>query len=289
MDANSTPKPAAPGGTPTTPDPTRIDLVAGTPPVPITVWRTARTGDEPGTAVTARLAARILIAYSRPGEAVVDLTNGHALTRACHRGGRVHHPAWFTDANLVVGPATDAPVQGSNAADDGGADPDPDVPDIGDWFGDDLTEDLPPHTTTPPATLDPHAPLAGNTSLVVAPWPLDASGVPNRVRLAFLLATCARLLRPDGCLVLVVTTPPGAPATPQDFSDVVDAAAACGLGYLQHIVAVTGAETCDDEFVYHATGADLAALSDDTARAAVHLRVHHDLLVFTQTGGDHHG
>src|SRR4029079_18477601 len=52
-----------------------LDLVAGDPPVPITVWRTTRSdADGPGV-VGRRLAARIVSAYSRPGDPVVDLTD----------------------------------------------------------------------------------------------------------------------------------------------------------------------------------------------------------------------
>ena len=68
-------------------DPTLIDLVAGDPPVPITVWRTARSDDDAGRSIGARLAYRLVAAYSRPGEAVVDLTDGHALTAACRPAG----------------------------------------------------------------------------------------------------------------------------------------------------------------------------------------------------------
>src|SRR6185437_14499318 len=94
--------------------PVQGDLVAGDPPVPLTVWRTARTPDDARLGVThgigVRLAARLVSAYSRPGEAVVDLTDGHALTLACAAGGRRHHPAWFTDAScLIIGPATPIP------------------------------------------------------------------------------------------------------------------------------------------------------------------------------------
>jgi len=292
MTTNSTPKPAAHRGTPIDPDGVGIDLVAGDPPVPITVWRTARS-DEDSATITARLAARLIIAYSRPGETVVDLTADHTLTGACARGRRAHHPGWFTDTSLIVGPATvptdadDTPTPHDDLTDDfDEADPDDGVPGLDDWFGDDLTDpDLPPHPTTPAAVVDPSAPLTGNTSLVVAAWPLDTGGqAPNRVRLAFLLATCARLLRPGGCLVLVVATPPGVAAVPQDLSDVVDAAAHTGLGYLQHIVALTTADTDGDRFTYHAAPTDLATLAGGDPSPAVHLRVHADLMIFTQAG-----
>src|SRR4051812_22832478 len=98
MNKHSTPKPPAePGDHPET-----VDLVAGDPPVPITVWRTARNGDDQNTTIPARLAYRLISAYSRPGEAVIDLTTDHALTAACLRGRRRHHRAWFTDTTTLT-------------------------------------------------------------------------------------------------------------------------------------------------------------------------------------------
>ncbi|ROO63031.1 hypothetical protein EDC02_5041 [Micromonospora sp. Llam0] len=291
--SRSTPHPPQPHGDPAqtgSADPTLlIDLVAGDPPVPITVWRTARSGDDPTTTVPARLAYRLVSAYSRPGEAVVDLTDGHALTAACQRGERRHHKAWFTDAaSLIIGPATPPP----GAEPDDEIDPDemsmaePDGPEPADpaaWFGDDLTD---PPDGRPVTALPPDASVAGVTSLVVACWPLDRSGeAANRVRLAWLLTACAHLLRPGGCLVLVVGTPVGKPATPEDFRPLVAAASAAGLGYLQHIVAVD-ADVDGDQFTYFATDEELLALAagEDGQRWAVaHVRVHADCFVFSQT------
>ena len=93
MNEHSTPQPATTG---TSPVPS-IDLVAGDPPVPITVWRTARSDRDTSRSVPARLAYRMVAAYSRPGEAVIDLTDGHALTEVAVAGGRVHHKAWLSD------------------------------------------------------------------------------------------------------------------------------------------------------------------------------------------------
>ncbi|OKI49355.1 hypothetical protein [Micromonospora sp. CB01531] len=257
-------------------DPALIDLVAGDPPVPVTVWRTARTAADAGRSVGARLAYRLIAAYSRPGEVVVDLTGDHALAGVCTAGGRRHHPGWFTDASsLIIGPAT-LPARPDPAAPfDGGGD----VPDMSVWFGDDLTE--PDLATELPATVPGHTSLAGATSLVVACWPLDPADATNRVRLAWLLTACARLLRPGGCLVLVVTIPAAA-GGPEDFTPVATAAAAVGLGYLQHIVAVA-ADTDGDTFVYHVTDEELLTLTQQTDQrsAVAHLKVHADLVVFT--------
>lgn len=255
-------------------DPTLIDLVAGDPPVPVTVWRTARTDADTGHAIGARLAYRLVAAYSRPGDAVIDLTTDHALTSACTTGGRRHHRGWFTDASsLIIGPPTrtDPAPQPDNG----------DLPDTDAWFGDDLTDTDLPQSSNPAVPVPDGASLAEATSLVVARWPLDTADATNRIRLAWLLTACARLLRPGGCLILVVTAP-ASPAAPQDFTPVVQAAAAIGLGYLQHIVAVT-ADTCGDAFVYHVTDEELLALATQAEQpcTVAHLQVHADLLVFT--------
>ncbi|MCZ7421144.1 hypothetical protein O7605_16700 [Verrucosispora sp. WMMA2121] len=263
-------------------DPTPTDLVAGDPPVPLTVWRTARTPGDAGRSIGTRLADRLIAAYSRPGEAVVDLTTDHALTSACAAGARRHHPAWFTDASsLIIGPATPIPLASGITGD---ADEEEDLPEMGAWFGDDLTDpDLHPPADTG-AGLPSGGSLQQATSLVVACWPLDLNAATNRVRLAWLLAACAQLLQPGGCLILVVTVPAGTTAGPEDFSGVVQAAAGVGLGYLQHLVAVT-ADTDGDAFVYHVTDEELLALTTAVSDRwrVVHLRVHADLMVFSQT------
>lgn len=277
-------------------DPTPTDLVAGDPPVPLTVWRTARTPGDAGRSIGTRLADRLIAAYSRPGEAVVDLTTDHALTSACAAGARRHHPAWFTDASsLIIGPATSVPLASGITGD--ADDEEEDLPEMGAWFGDDLTDpDLHPPADTV-AGLPSGGSLQQATSLVVACWPLDPNAATNRVRLAWLLAACAQLLQPGGCLILVVTVPAGTTAGPEDFSGVVQAAAGVGLGYLQHLVAVT-ADTDGDAFVYHVTDEELLTLTtavSDRWRVA-HLRVHADLMVFSQAqrrngreGGDRRG
>ncbi|WP_435124467.1 hypothetical protein [Micromonospora tulbaghiae] len=266
-------------------DPTLIDLVAGDPPVPVTVWRTARTGADTGRAIGSRLAYRLVAAYSRPGDPVVDLTGDQSLAAVCATGGRRHHPGWFTDASsLIIGPATPPARPDPAAESDGG-----DLPDLGAWFGDDLTDpDLPPSTDPAPARHGTS--LQEATSLVVACWPLDPADATNRIRLQWLLTACARLLRPGGCLVLVVTTPTAPTLGPQDFTPVAAAAATVGLGYLQHIVAVA-ADTEGDAFVYHVTDEELLTLAQqarDQQWTVAHLRVHADLLVFSQGTPDGH-
>ncbi|MFF4940736.1 hypothetical protein [Micromonospora sp. NPDC000729] len=263
-------------------DPTPTDLVAGDPPVPLTVWRTARTPGDAGRSIGTRLAGRLIAAYSRPGEAVVDVTGDHALTQACAAGARRHRPAWFTDtSSLIIGPATVAPSVGTTGdAEPGEQD---DLPEMGAWFGDDLTDpQLHPPTDTP-TDPPPDNSLQQATSLVVACWPLHEHAAATRVRLAWLLTACAALLQPGGCLILVVTVPAGTTTGPEDFSGVVQAAAGVGLGYLQHLVAVT-ADTDGDAFVYHVTDEELLTLTTTDQRwQMAHLRIHADLMVFSRS------
>ncbi|WP_435204980.1 hypothetical protein [Micromonospora sp. bgisy143] len=259
---------------------TPADVVPGNPPVPLTVWRTAWTPGDAGRSIGTRLAGRLVSAYSRPGEAVVDLTADHALIQACAAGARRHHPAWFTDASsLIIGPSTPVPPSGTSRGAE--LDDEDDLPEMSAWFGDDLTDpQLHPPVDTP-ADRPPGSSLQAATSLVVACWPLHASAAANRVRLAWLLSACAALLQPGGCLILTVAVSTGTTAGPEDFSGVVQAAAGVGLGYLQHLVAVT-ADTDGDAFVYHVTDEELLTLTTTRRWQMAHLRVHADLMVFSQ-------
>ena len=93
MNEHSKPQPATVG---TSPVPS-IDLLAGNPRVPITVWRTARSDQDASRRIPARLASRMIAAHSYPGEAVIDLTEGHALTEVAVAGGRLYHKAGLSD------------------------------------------------------------------------------------------------------------------------------------------------------------------------------------------------
>ena len=273
-----TPLPAQPAGA------AAIDLVAGDPPVPITVWRTP-SGDGQAS-VPFRLAERLVSAYSRPGEVVIDVTDDHALSDAAGHGGRRHHPGWFTDASLIIGPLTPpTSLPTVHTRDDHPVSPpvrrrrrgEVDPPEITAWFGDDLTDPHLPPTGAAPGAADT---VHGATSLLVTCWPLHAAGARHRTRLRSLLRGGVALLRPGGCLVLIVRAPAQAPASPQDFGPLVDAARDAGLGYLQHIVAVR-ADVDGDQFTYYATDAELQALASSGQLPVAHVPVHANLLVFT--------
>jgi hypothetical protein len=268
------------------------DLVPGDPPVPITVWRTPAGDDQ--SSIPTRLAQRLVSAYSRPGEVVVDLTNDHAFTAAATAGGRRHHRGWFTDAAAVVvaaatpagtsGPPADSvrPVVAVRRRRRSGGEAD--APELAAWFGEDLTDpDLRPaqRLSTVASAVDT---VRGAASLVVGCWPLHPVDARHRDRLQGLLRSGVALLHQAGCLVLVAR-PPAAQelVPPEDFRPLIAAAGQAGLGYLQHIVAVRADLDGDqgDRFVYYATDLELLALARDAAQWRVaHLRVHADLLVF---------
>ncbi|GGK40550.1 hypothetical protein GCM10010124_36670 [Pilimelia terevasa] len=187
-----------------------IDQVAGEPPVPITLWRTATTGEDQPAAIGVRLAEAIVTSYSQPGDTVADWTTDTVLANACATLGRGHRS--YAD-----------PTDGAAL----------------------LVADLPP----------------GNP---------DAAGQ--------LLAAAAPVLRPGGCLILVEA----ADAGPTDHRPLHAAAAQLGLGYFQHIVAVT-ARVDGDQFVYYPTAAELAAAAGPGGSG--HVRVHRDLRVYL-LGGD---
>jgi hypothetical protein len=217
-------------------------VVAGELPVPLTVWRTPSGAAQ--ASISPRLADRLIAAYSQPGEAVVDLTEDHALATAATMGGRRHHPGWFTDASaLVIGPPTprpapvpDGPTVGLGRRRRRGVELEPAA--IAAWFGDDLTDPHLPPPGTAPTVGTPT--LRGSTSLLAACWPLHPTRGRHRARLRWLLHAGVALLRPGGCLVLAVRGKPGTavPASPHDYGPLVDAATEAGLGYLQHVVAV---------------------------------------------------
>ncbi|GIG63378.1 hypothetical protein Lfu02_77500 [Longispora fulva] len=234
-----------------TPD---IDLVPGVPPVPLTVWRTPRSGEDPTAVIPDRLAARLIDAYSTAGDQIIDLTPGHLLGAHATAGGRCHHRAWFTDTSyLTIAPhATMSPVDRPRG--------------------------------TPPSVIG-----TATAALMVAAWPLSADPADGELRRSWLMATASKLLRPGGCLVLIAASAPRQRPVPEDFTPVVAAARNVSLGYLQHIVAVA-APVVSDEFVYFLDEAvddeGPHALNDEAPAATVHLRVHADLFVFLRAGGE---
>jgi hypothetical protein len=110
-------------------------------------------------------------------------------------------------------------------------------------------------------------------ALAVTRWPTD----PDRdLDPVLVYGGLRRRLRPGGILAVVLGT--GYRHPPADAAGLVDVAAAAGLSYLQHIVAVHAVAT-GDQFTPpdHATAAPAPG-------GAAHLKVHRDLMIFTRPG-----
>jgi hypothetical protein len=196
--------------------------VPGDPPVPITIWRTPASED--GGPLGHPLAARLLAAYTRRGDTVLDATTGEAdgdpvLAGAAAAAGRAHRTI---------------PGRGGN----GGYD----------------------------------------AALVVCCWPPPRAGLIDPV---IALGGLRRRLRPGGVLAAIVPTPPPG-AGPAEIGPAVRAAAAAGLSYLQHIVALHAVLHGEDILPTPAE-AELAAVRA-RASGVAHLPAHTDLLIFTRPG-----
>jgi hypothetical protein len=119
-------------------------------------------------------------------------------------------------------------------------------------------------------------------AMVITAWPA------GRVTATAYLTSCARALRPGGFVAVVIT----ATDTPDQLGDVVTAARAAGLVYLQHIVVA-------HQFTPHTGPSHTGSNPEpephgDTHRPAAgldhhgrHLRVHTDLLVLMLPGDAH--
>jgi hypothetical protein len=245
-----------------------IDVVPGDPPVPITVWRTP-AGPNP-TPIPTRLAYRLLAAYTDPGDTIIDLTLSPTIADVAATGSRSLVHAHFTPANALV--VTDTAATRPALRNLGGAPAAPgDLPELADWFGDDLRHTDRPAGTIPDHPTDTQPPAVSHRSLLVAPWPLHATDPIADARLRTVAGSATRILQPAGSVVFIATSDtPGR----GNYSNLVHAATAAGLRYLQHIVAI-GADITADQLTYLSTAQDLE--DQDPAR---HHRVHTDLLVF---------
>jgi hypothetical protein len=200
--------------------------VPGDPPVPITVWRTPASDD--GGLLGQPLAARLVAAYTRRGDTVLDATTSAGSSEA---GGD--------------------PVLAGAAAATGRA-----------------------HRTIPRRGGD----SINDAALAVCRWPLPRAGLVDPV---IALGGLRRRLRPGGVLAVVVPAP--APGTgPAQLGPVVRAAAAAGLCYLQHIVAMHAA--ADGENIVPAPAEAELAAARARVRGAAHLPAHTDVLVFARPG-----
>lgn len=123
---------------------------------------------------------------------------------------------------------------------------------------------------------------AGTVALIVLPWPLpqDVDGI-DATGLRGIFRACRRLMSPGGCTIVALAALPPQQTFAQHSTALIPAAQQAGLGWLQHIVAIT-APVVGQHVTWRATPADVA-----TVRAATHVKVHLDLFVFMARGGRH--
>jgi hypothetical protein len=135
-------------------------------------------------------------------------------------------------------------------------------------------------------TIPSGSPEPGSVALVAVAWPPPNTIADQRGEAtATLLHAARRWLSAGGVLALLAGNPPGQP--PADYGPLVAAAAAAGLGYLQHIAAVrtpvTGAQIT---VPYDVAGWTFGGALDDVV---VHLGVHADVFAFATGNGGRHG
>jgi len=241
--------------------------------VPVSIWpHTPVPGSGPGpervSCASGPDAAQVITAFSRPGELVVipAARDGVLVAAAAAAGRRV--------LGLAPGPRSRERVLACL----GGVDP--------------LLRQLAVVRRGGPALLLE----AGNTGAGQAALAIAGGGGPAPPRACpsgstgggepaagpgVLYAACQRVLRPGGVLAVITASTPCPGGLRDDPGEVITQARAAGLIYAQHIAALH-VPIC---------GGRLAPGPGDTARpdqaaglAAVHVRIHSDLLVFTKPG-----
>lgn len=117
--------------------------------------------------------------------------------------------------------------------------------------------------------------VAGTVALVVLAWPPPGwPGAVARDVLTAMFRTCRRLMRDDGCTIVAVAAIPVGETYEQHAEPLIPAARHAGLGWLQHIVAIT-APSPEQHVTWRAGAAETVEPRPD-ARVTVRL----DLLVF---------
>jgi hypothetical protein len=124
--------------------------------------------------------------------------------------------------------------------------------------------------------------VAGTVTLIVLPWPPRVrAGRTSPEDLTQIFRSCRQLMRRDGCTIVALADLPPDETYAEHSAALIPAAHRAGLGWLQHIVAIT-APIVGQRVTWRAAPADPATL-----RAAAHVAVHIDLLVFTVAQGRH--
>ncbi|WP_433727457.1 hypothetical protein ACQP2Y_12450 [Actinoplanes sp. CA-051413] len=126
--------------------------------------------------------------------------------------------------------------------------------------------------------------VPGTVQQIMLRWPPPDSPGQLLTQSGANAATIRRLptaADPDGCIVVTLAAIPGESETAYHGHSerVVPAAQQGGLGWLQHIIAIT-APIMGERITWRTTPADAA-----TVRAATHISIHLDLLVFVPKHG----
>lgn len=125
--------------------------------------------------------------------------------------------------------------------------------------------------------------VAGTVRLIVLAWPASSrTDVAPAVQPVELFAACRRLMAADGCTIVVLAAADPVDAYTDQSRVILPAARHAGLGWLQHIVAITAPIT-GERITWRAAPTDRASL-----RAAAHVTIHLDLLVLVPRR-PHHG
>jgi hypothetical protein len=123
--------------------------------------------------------------------------------------------------------------------------------------------------------------VAGTVALIVLPWPPPQQpGGMGREQLTQVFRACQELMSSDGCTIVAISALPVGETYVEHSGPLIPAAHQAGLGWLQHIVAIT-APISGQRITWPAPANSL------TLRTASHIRVHIDLLVFTPRRGRH--
>jgi hypothetical protein len=126
---------------------------------------------------------------------------------------------------------------------------------------------------------DPHDLLdldlaAGTVALIVLPWPPQRPDGAGRDQLVEMFRVCRRLMSRNGCTIVALAGLPAGQAYVEHSGALIPAARHAGLGWLQHIIAIT-APISGSHITWRAAPADRATL-----RSATHIKIHIDLLVY---------
>ena len=124
--------------------------------------------------------------------------------------------------------------------------------------------------------------VAGTVRLVVLLWPPTRRDDPvSPAEATDLFTACRVITGRDGCTIVALAAAPPGDTYAEHSGLLIPAARHAGLGWLQHIIAIT-APIAGERITWRATPVDRATL-----RAATHVKIHVDLLVFWPWSGRH--